>query len=450
MDAVGLFGKPRLDRLSPELEREFRASNEASDARQNFYALVIVLPLYALYALVDAITLSNPREAVVIRIAFAALASAPALAIRFMPLSRHHELLTVFSVILMGLGVNILIWRDPGLDHNYYVALIQGGIFVSFLARLTFLQSVCVLMTFLCGFGAAVLDKQPRDEAALQIFILLTMFSMCAFGIHLMQSLRRRDFLKSKKIAEQNHQLNALLDDVRQDNARKVAAMNLLVHFVKTPIHQIVGFTDVIRRQIEHPEAAEKLGETLESAAFIQSASRDLSRNVSRLLAYYRLDDKAAAKPDLVELDALILDHAERLDRAPALKLHKVAIVNRREIISDAMQTMIDRYADNQESSALVEVRLERVEGAALIVFIDAGPALSDEEFARQTKPLDKLDHYLTANGSSMLLGLRTVARAVEICGGSMTHRWEDGRNVYFIKLRDLAAAQETLTVQVA
>jgi signal transduction histidine kinase len=451
MDAEKPADTPRKRRLTPALEREFRASNEAADARQNFFALAIVLPLYALYALVDAITLANPREAVPIRIAFAALAAAPALAIRFGPLTRHHDLLAVAAVTLMGLGVNVLIWRDPGLEHNYYVALIQGGIFVSFLARLTFLQSVCVLLTFLGGFSVAVFDKEPTDEAVLQVFILITMFSMCAFGIHLMQTLRRRDFLKSKKIAEQNRQLNELLAEAQEDNARKVAAMNLLVHFVKTPIHQIVGFSDVIKRRLESPETAEGHNETLQSAAFIQTASRDLSRSVSKLLSYYRLDEKAAAAPDLIELDALILDHLERLSATPPkVSVEKVAIVNRVGVVGDLIQTMIDRYVDDQEARGLAEVRLERTESAATLMFVDGGPVLSDEDFSRLVKPLDKLDHYLTANGSTMLLGLRTVARAAELCGGALTHRRESERNLYFVSLPDLAPAAALNATKVA
>jgi signal transduction histidine kinase len=450
MDAAAPSKEPKKNRFSLELEREFRALNLASDARQNFYALTIVLPLYALYAFVDAITLSNPHEAIVIRLAFAALASGPALAIRFLSLSRHHELLTIISVTLMGLGVNVLIWRDPNLDHNYYVALIQGGIFVSFLARLTFANSLIVLLTFLSGFVFAVLDKQPVDDAALQTFILITMFAMCAFGIHLTQNLRRQDFLKSKKIAEQNRQLNAMLADVQLDNARKVAAMNLLVHFVKTPIHQIVGFTDVIRNQIEGMGAGGDRDSCLESAAFIQSASKDLARNVSRLLAYYRLDEKAAAAPDLIELDALIVDHLERLPAPPRASLDRVAIVNRKDVVSDAIQTMIDRYADNRESHSFTGVRIERCEGAATIVFTDEGPAISADEFAQQTRPLDKLDHYLTANGSSMMLGLRTVARAAEICGGALRHARDGDENVYSLELPDLSAKDSEADKQVA
>lgn len=431
----------------PEIEQDFRKFVFKENLATNRLGVSVGVPLFFLYAILDFINLEHPVVAVAVRVAATLLCALMIMGMYHRALARFHEELTAMVVVVLGSAMTLIIWREPSLDNAYYIGLIQAGVFLTFLSRMVTYKAFAALIWIVVMFAFAVRNKEDVKQAVLQTFILMTMFAIFAFGIVVADGMRRKDFLKSRTIAIQNEKLNRMLADVRQDNARKVAAMNLLVHFVKTPIHQIVGFTDVIRRQIEHPEAAEKLGETLESAAFIQAASRDLSRNVSRLLAYYRLDDKAGAQPDLVELDALILDHAERLDRAPAMKLHKVAIVNRREIIGDAMQTMIDRYADNQESSTLVEIRLERVEGAALIVFIDEGPALSDEEFARQTKPLDKLDHYLTANGSSMLLGLRTVARAVEICGGSIRYRREDRRNVFFIEVRDLAATQDVAAV---
>lgn len=436
--------------VDPAAETAFQCHSAERNRRSNDLALMIALPLNAAYILFDPFMLSDPIGAFRIRVVAVAVATLIFVVMRTNWGRTAHEPLTAAAMLVLGGAMNAIMWNEPTLAGDYYVGLIQGAVFMSFVVRIGIGRLISVFAATLAAFYFVAFSRGRAEEAMLQCLALTTMYFVCAFGVYLLETLRRGEYAQSRTIALQNQKLNEMLTDVQLDNARKVAAMNLLVHFVKTPIHQIVGFTDVIRRQVETPGCDEKRAETLESAAFIQSASRDLSRNVSRLLAYYRLDEKAAAAPDLVELDALILDHADRLDKPPALKLDKVAIVNRREVVSDAIKTMIERYEDQQESSALVEVRLERVEGAASAVFIDRGPALGDEEFARQIKPLDKLDHYLTANGSSMLLGLRTVARAVEICGGSMTHRLEDGRNVYFIEFRDLAAVEAAGAAEVA
>ena len=425
-------------RFSDSLEREFRASIEVIDRKTNFYALLIALPLYALYALLDAITLTNARDGVVTRLAAAAIAAIPLSMMRRNILFRSHDTLTCFSIIVLGLGMNYIILREPTFDDNYYVALIQGGIFVSFLARLSFAQSLTVLITFLAGFIAATVDKSPREDVLLQIFILVTMFGMCAFGIHLTQKLRRKEFLQARTIARQNEKLNEMLADVRLDNARKVAAMNLLVHFVRTPLHQIVGFSDVISQALTD-EGREAPQGYLDGVRIIKSASRELSQNVTRLLAYYRLDEKAAAEQELIEVDSLLRDYAENFPDGVLVgaALDKVAIYNRIEIVSAAIAAIVARYAEDGAGANRVEIELKRDGNGARITVTDDGALIAADDFLRMTRPLDKADHYLTANGSSMPMALRTVARAAQLCGGELTHSAPNGKNVFRLSLAD-------------
>lgn len=425
----------------PAVEASFQRDSAERNRRSNDLALMIALPLNAAYVFFDPFLLTDPVGAIRIRVAAVAIVAMLYAALRTSWGRRSHESLTAAAMLILGGAMNAIMWNEPSLAGDYYVGLIQGAVFMSFAVRIGLARLVSVFAVTLAAFYVVAFSRGRAEEAMLQCLATTTMYFVCAFGVYLLESMRRSEYGQSRTIALQNEKLNQMLADVQQDNARKVAAMNLLVHFVKTPIHQIVGFTDVIKRQIESGGANESRSGTLESADFIQSASRDLLRSVSKLLSYYRLDEKASAEPDLIELDALILDHLERLPSPPPMQiLERVAIVNRTVVVGDAIQTMIDRYVDDQEASRLSEVRLERSENAATLVFVDQGPAVTDEEFARLTKPLDKLDHYLTANGSSMLLGLRTVARAVEICGGAITHRHVGGRNFYFIAFRDLAS----------
>ncbi len=422
-----------------ELEKEYRATILASDRRMNFRALIVAIPLYALYSLIDAITLVNALEGAAFRVGAAAVAALPLLAMRLKSQADRHDALTAISVATLGFGINLIVWNEPNLEHNYYVALIQGGIFVSFLVRLNFAQSLLILASFLVLFIAAIAGKEPREDALLQIFILVTMFTMCGFGIHLTQTLRRRDFLKSKTIARQNLKLNEMLADVQHDNARKVAAMNLLVHFVKTPVHQIVGFTDLVTQSLESAgENAPK--DTIESARFIKSASRELSLNVGRLLVYYRLDEVAgSAGSELIELDGLVRDFIDQMPETIRVDAtcDKVAILNRQPLVNAALKAIVDHYSDGGATG--VSFRLTRTGEGAVLTIEDKLPPMTAEEFARVTKPLDKLDHYLTANGSSMPMVLRTVARALELAGGGFSWSAVEGGNRFALTIADEA-----------
>lgn len=410
----------------------------------NFRSLFILFPLYAAYSIIDLTTLQNPIEGAAIRLSAASTCIVAFALMKVRALERHHEYILSVMLLILGSAISLIIAREPGLANSYYVGLIQGGVITCFLFRIEFIKTFVSMLLIIAGFGWALLQDKPAQEAALQFVIITTMYALCLFGIYFLQRFRRTDFLKTRLIAEQNEQLNAMLAEARIDNARKVAAMNLLVHFVRTPIHQIVGFTDVLTSSLDADGREQAPKDCIESAGFIRSASRELFKNVSQLLVYYRLDEKASAPAaEIVELHGLIEDFSEELPSSIKThrRLDRVAIVTRREIVVDAVKSLCTYYAEAPNPPQRLDFRLERVGDHACITISDDLPLLGDQEFERQTRPLDKLDHYLTANGTSMPMALRTAARASELAGGALQWRAQNGRNLFALTLRDYAAS---------
>ncbi|MEL7486358.1 MAG: ATP-binding protein, partial [Pseudomonadota bacterium] len=54
------------------------------------------------------------------------------------------------------------------------------------------------------------------------------------------------------------------------------------------------------------------------------------------------------------------------------------------------------------------------------VIISDNGPGIPPEVFQTSVKPLTEIDNYLSGDGSSPKMGLRTAARAMEICGGAL------------------------------
>jgi signal transduction histidine kinase len=429
-------------------EQEYRAAVLSRDLANNRIGIVFGVSLFGLYFILDFFNLEEPWRAVLIRSAAIFLGlSIFVLILRSQAASKRHEELTALIVAVLGAAMNLIIWLEPTLDNSYYVGLIQAGVILSFLLRVNFTASIITYASFLTGFAFAVAGKSDAKEALLQLAVLMTMFGTCGFGVYLVERFRRTDFLKTCLIARQNAQLNTMLEETKLDNARKVAAMNLLVHFVRTPIHQIVGFTDVLTNSLDAAGQDRAPKDCVESAGFIRSASRELFRNVSQLLAYYRLDEKAAAPAvDLVELQGLIEDFTEELPgRVKAVRrLDRVAIMTQQDIVIEALKALCTHYAEAGEGPARIEIRLVREGDLATITVVDDLPLLGEAEFERQTRPLDRLDHYLTANGTSMPMALRTAARASELAGGGAAWREQAGRNAIILTFRDYAAEART------
>ncbi|MBB5517470.1 sensor histidine kinase [Amphiplicatus metriothermophilus] len=432
---------------SDELEAEFQSHIFDVNRRHNFLAVAIALPLISGYVLLDSTVLEHAGFAIALRLSVIAFCAALLVTMKIPSLSRHHELVTATIIFLLGLVMNAIVWKEPSLGHNYYVGLIQGGVFISFLLRVGIIKLYSILISTYLIFLIVSQGKGQPEEAILQAVVLLTMFSLCGFGSNLLERHRRTEFLQARTIERQNAQLKRMLEDIRLDNARKVAAMNTLVHFVRTPIHQISGFTDVVMNALS--QAAEEEGklppDCLKSVGYIKNASNELAGNVAKLLAYYRLDDGAAqGRPAPAPLHEMARDFKEQI--APEIECafsgEKIEIMSHVEPIRIALSSLAQAYNEKAGAISRMDVVLARAPEGAAIVIVDDGPGHTPEEFRELAKPLTKLDRYLTSDGSAMPMAIRTAARAAEVCGGALTYEPAPGANRLTLRLKDLAPAE--------
>ncbi|MEM9168627.1 MAG: hypothetical protein AAGC56_03150, partial [Pseudomonadota bacterium] len=68
-----------------------------------------------------------------------------------------------------------------------------------------------------------------------------------------------------------------------------------------------------------------------------------------------------------------------------------------------------------------VEMRPDPASGIARALFEADGVSMDEAAFADATRPLVEIENYLSGDGSSLRMELRTTARALDIAGGSIT-----------------------------
>ena len=426
---------------SAETERAYARALFSENFRHNTIAVIIALVLQGGYIFLDLSILENPLEAVVARCGVIALCLGIVATFAVKPIAERHEALTTMIAFFLACLMIFIIWREPTLDNAYYVGLIQGGVFLSFLLRISFLKAIATLSASLVLFILAVAEKADREEAILQTIVLATMFILCGFGVYLMQRYRRTDFLKSQMIERQNVQLAEMLGKLQRDNDRKIAAMNLLVHFVRTPIHQISGFTDVVLNDLRDRDVEDEAASSLECAQYIKKASADLQTNIAKLLAYHRLDEIDENEPTTrVNVATLFADalHQIEEDIAVDYAADSETIVSHVRPLETMANALREYYAARTDDIERIIGGCLRTDGGVTVTLTDNGSAIDAEDFADRTKPLTEIDNYLNLNGGALPMHLRTIAKAVAICGGALNYQRRDNRNVFTITLRDL------------
>ncbi len=423
---------------SEESEAAFQAFVFRRNLKNNVWGTLVGLALFTLYAFSDFIDATNPEEMVTIRLVTFVLAlsiMALLLSKRFV---KHHDVITAVVTILVASAMNLIIWRQPMLDNTYYIGLIQGFILFGLLLRLSFISMMTAAVACLAGFALATFTKPDIAAATLQFANLSGVAIICVVGVYLLQGYQRSDFLKALTIENQNQQLSVLLDDVRRDHERKLAAMNMLVHFVKTPLHQINGFSEILMSSLADQEKPVSDDSCVESARYIKDATTNLSNSVNRLLTYHRLDEiERQNEFDNVSIDEQLHDFSDMLDSDISVKIDGSA--GAVKTIPVAMKTLFESlatfYNERASQAPSIEITLSVEDNVAACVIIrDNCSVLAHEKFLEDTKPLTKIDNYLTSAGSEMPMVLRTVARAVELVGGRFDHEPLADGNIFKIR----------------
>ena len=426
---------------SSKMETAYQAFVFKRNLTSNVWGSLFGLFLFIIYVFSDYIDAVNPTEVVAIRVAIFCVSLALLSLLLNKSLRRIHDIITTAVIVLMGVGINLILWMQPTLENTYYIALIQGYILFSLLLRLSYPSMVSVFLCTQIGFMVAAFTKEDTSAAVLQSSNVGMVGLIAVAGVYLLQRYQRVDFLKSETISEQNAQLNVLLEDARRDNKRKVAALNMLVHVVKTPLHQISGFSDIVMQSLKADNDQNMTEAGVDGARYIKDATANLARSINNLLVYHRLDEVESRQDEQVSIKHAIDDFQDLIHGD--INVSVSGSISKLKTHESAIRTTIQCLADfyNASSAEIEELvlELEQIDDVAKISFSDNGPQMSSEQFVEETKPLTKFEKYLTGEGTDMPMKLRTVARAAEVCGGAF--EWEESAegNKFALRLKGVA-----------
>lgn len=424
---------------SKETETAYQAFIFEGDWRNNIYVMASGFIIYGLYAVLDASTLVEWRAAALVRLSAVLSCFSLLFVARTEKFRRFRETAPLVTVVILGVNLNAIIFLYTNLEDAYYVGLVQECVFVCFLMRMSFAKTILALSSFVSLFAIVAIAKIGYTEFSVQIVVMLTMATVCGIGSYLLQKFRRFDFQKTLIIDQQNKQLRRLLSDAKKDNQRKVAALNMLVHFVKTPLHQITGFSDIVMNSLTSDNDRHGSEACVESAQYIKDATANLARSVNSLLIYHRLDEVESRKEERASIENAITDLGELI--GGEIKVETEGSIGEIKTydyaLKTAMQCLADYYNAAAEGVTTIALSLSRHEDCALLALCDNGRPISASRFEEETKPLTKIENYLSGQGSDMPMALRTVARAAEVCGGEFRYEELPDGNMFTLTFQD-------------
>ncbi len=233
----------------------------------------------------------------------------------------------------------------------------------------------------------------------------------------------RRDELA--ELARTFNEMLASLEDAYRSQQRFVADA---AHELRAPLTAIQGNIELLSQRQDMPDP-----ERQEALAFLNDEAQRLSRIVSELLTLARADAGHTIERRPVELDRLLLEVLA--DLRPLAERHQVEVVHLDPVVvggdEDRLKQLLVNLLDNSlkytPSNGAITVRLERLQGEAVLTVRDTGAGISTEDLPHIFERFYRADPTRRRDQASTGLGLAIVKWIVDQHEGDIAVESEIG-----------------------
>ncbi|WP_281016273.1 MULTISPECIES: response regulator [unclassified Minwuia] len=265
------------------------------------------------------------------------------------------------------------------------------------------------------------------------------------------ESLKRRVEERTRDLEKMNFDLRneikqrqSLEEGLRQEKKRAEAAnraksefLATMSHELRTPLNSIIGFSDLIRQQLESDATADtaKFGEY---ACYINESGQHLLRIVNDILDLTKVDagktilnESHTSVADLVDrsirlVESLAQKHGIRIDFGG--ELENVELFCDEILMRRALLNMISNAVKFSNTGGHVEIRAEiDTNGDLHLIVADTGIGIKPEDIPRVMEAFGQADATHSRKHEGTGLGVPLTKSLVELHGGRFEMDSEPG-----------------------
>ncbi len=280
---------------------------------------------------------------------------------------------------------------------------------------------------------------------------LIVGFALTALFLVIIFILFQNNQKNTRLLLEQNQQIETQKDDIRKKNEQllnrntqlislneeKNNLMSILAHDLRSPLNQIMGYSDLIERNniIENKEDKELVGYIKESTARMNTMiSKILSRNSEN-------SNGVMVIKEPVDVNDLIDDLAKRYRPAAAKKQIDIEVTkckNNKNIQTDhlllflALENLISNAVKFSNKNTQVKIEAQCTTDDVKFVISDQGPGFTEEDRLEIFQAFKTLSAKPTGNEPSTGMGLSIVKKYISELGGKINLDPETGKGSVF------------------
>ncbi len=405
------------------LERDFRRYSTERDNATDQFILLSGVGIFIAYGFLDWLTLGDLAIWVIgLRIASAPL-SISLILWTYTPRGRAH--MQAVSTIIMGLGticLALMVYSLGLVSPPYYVGILHFAIAFSSIIRVNFRVCLALLLFMYGSIAVATINIPKGPDLYAAHFFLISILTSCAMVNYFLERNRRNEFLQAQQRAAYYQQVQEMADEAERSVKRKNAILNVLGHVVKTPLHQIIGYAQIIE-QTGKMQGGEDLSGFAEE---IQRAGNTLSHQSQRLLDFSRADSGLISPvlkkttPARLVREALYRNETAATEKAINIVQEcdeTEVLVDSRQLVR-ALEEIIDNAIQFSAPGASVTIKSNATAGGVVLTIADNGPGIPPEDLDRVIDAMNRTEDFRNVGGDKLGIGVSLARALVTIAGG--------------------------------
>ncbi|MDZ7626825.1 MAG: HAMP domain-containing sensor histidine kinase [Parvularculaceae bacterium] len=436
-DGKGRAAASEFDRRTatfrdPALESEYRSFLATESFRREFQLQWVGVAAFLSYGFLDLLTVGDKAaDFLILRCAIVGPIGALGVMLTAIPRLRpYQQYSTIIGFALYCLSIIFMISAmSPVGGPPYIIGVLVTMIFTSCLMRVKFPVAAFTYLfvsVVYCAVVAAHAHMSATDRIAGYFFMISV--AMVAIVTSYVQEMRAREiWYRNRQREKDAAEIRRLLIEATAADQSKLNFLSVLTHELRTPLHQIIGFSEIARADAANAAAAAQIANINQAL----DAARELLKKIGQMLRYA---DATAGKLSFVIDDVLPHEIIEQLthqysDLATRRSVQtEVVEIGAAKLLIDAHHTLyaLGNILENALNASppgakVIVTGALAGDGLYKISVRDFGPGMSPAKIAAALEPFGHADSKLSRTQKGLGLGVSIAKQLIERQGGSLT-----------------------------
>lgn len=369
----------------------------------------------------------HAAEFVTIRFIVAAPAALAVMALCWAkPFRRYLGQSTAVALLLCALAIIYMIFRMQGPSAPpYIIGVLVVLVYTSCVMRIDFLFASATYSLIAATYCAALFAKAAQGEADMisGSFFMISVAGIAIATIYLQERRVRETWLNMEQRAADDALIRQLLLEATAADRSKANFLSVVTHELRTPLHQIIGFSEIVRANPQGDSNAGHLDQVIASASQLLKKLAKMLRYAEAAAGKIRIELEDAPVEEII--DRVITETRASANaknvRIDASGLQSGSLTIDVHHSAYALQNLVENAINASAAGSVVSIAGVRLPtGDYEIRIIDSGAGMTRAQAESALAPFEQTDSGLARYREGLGLGLPIASSLLSAQGAAL------------------------------